>query len=86
MLSRTVKVGAALICATGLVASVAGGSAAAKAPRARASVVGGTPASLSEWGFTAAVLTPHTLCTGSVIAPTKVLTAAQWETLRTSKR
>jgi secreted trypsin-like serine protease len=76
MLSRTVKVGAALICATGLVASVAGGSAAAKAPRARASVIGGTPASLSEWGFTAAVLTPHTLCTGSVISPTKVLTAA----------
>lgn len=76
MLSRTAKVGAALICATGLVASVAGGSVAAKAPRARASVIGGTPASLSDWGFTAAVLTPHTLCTGSVISPTKVLTAA----------
>jgi secreted trypsin-like serine protease len=39
-------------------------------------VVGGTPASLTAWGFTAAVTTPHTLCTGSVISPTKVLTAA----------
>jgi secreted trypsin-like serine protease len=75
MLSRTARAGVALICATGLLGSIAG-TASAKAPRARASVVGGTPASLSDWGFTAAVSTPHTLCTGSVISPTKVLTAA----------
>jgi secreted trypsin-like serine protease len=52
------------------------GTAAAKGPRAKTSVVGGAPASLSAWGFTASVLTPHTLCTGSVISPTKVLTAS----------
>jgi trypsin len=76
MSSRTVRVGLALICAAGLLVSVAAGTASAKAPRAKASVVGGTPASISDWGFTAAILTPHTLCTGSVISPTKVLTAA----------
>ena len=76
MLSRTTRVGLALICTAGLLASVAGASATAKGPRARASVIGGTPASISDWGFTAAVLTPHTLCTGSVLSPTKVLTAA----------
>ena len=76
MLSRTVRVGLALICVTGLIASAAAGTAAATGPRARASIVGGTPASIQDWGFTVAVLTPHTLCTGSVISPTRVLTAA----------
>jgi secreted trypsin-like serine protease len=76
MLSRSSRVVVALICAIGLLAFTAGGSAAAKGPRAKASVVGGTPASISDWGFTAAVVTPHTLCTGSVISPTKVLTAS----------
>jgi secreted trypsin-like serine protease len=76
MFSRTTRVAMALICSAGLVVSVAGASAAAKGPRARASVIGGTPASLTDWGFAAAVLTPHTLCTGSVLSPTKVLTAA----------
>ncbi|HEY6637059.1 MAG TPA: trypsin-like serine protease [Solirubrobacterales bacterium] len=75
MPSRTARVGVALICA-GLFVSAAAGPAAAKAPRAKSSVVGGTPASISDWAFTVAVLTPHTLCTGSVISPTKVLTAA----------
>lgn len=76
MLSRTSRAGLALICAAGLLATAAGGTAAAKAPRAKASVIGGAPASLFDWGFTAAVLTTHSLCTGSVISPTKVLTAA----------
>ncbi|HKH42411.1 MAG TPA: trypsin-like serine protease [Solirubrobacterales bacterium] len=76
MPSRTARVGLALICAAGLLMSVAAGSAAAKVPRAKASIVGGTPASISEWGFITAILTPHTLCTGSVISPTRVLTAA----------
>ena len=75
-LSRTTKLGVALICVTGLLVSFAAAGAAAKGPRAKASVIGGTPASITDWGFTAAVLTPHSLCTGSVIAPTKVLTAA----------
>jgi secreted trypsin-like serine protease len=74
--SRTTRLGVALICVAGLLASFAAASAAAKGPRARASVVGGTPASISDWGFAAAILTPNTLCTGSVISPTKVLTAA----------
>jgi secreted trypsin-like serine protease len=39
-------------------------------------VIGGQAANLQEWGFTAAVLTPHTLCTGVVMSPTRVLTAA----------
>ncbi|HSD24526.1 MAG TPA: trypsin-like serine protease [Solirubrobacterales bacterium] len=76
MLSRTARTAVALLCAAGLLASVASGTAAAKAPRAKASVIGGTPASLSDWGFTAAVLTTNSLCTGSVLSPTKVLTAA----------
>jgi trypsin len=76
ILSRTARAGSALICATGLIASAAGGTAAAKAPLATASIVGGTPASIQEWGFTVAVLAPHTLCSGSVISPTRVLTAA----------
>jgi secreted trypsin-like serine protease len=76
MSSRTARAGVALLCAVGLIVSAAAGTAAAKGPRAKASVIGGTPASLSEWGFIAAIVTPHTLCTGSVISPTKVLTAA----------
>jgi trypsin len=76
LLRRTARAGLALVCAAGLFASVGTASAAAKAPLARASVIGGTPASLTDWGFTAAVLTTNSLCTGSVISPTKVLTAA----------
>ena len=76
MLPRTARAGAALICAAALLASIGSGAAAAKGPRAKASVIGGAPASLSNWGFTAAVLGTDSLCTGSVISPTKVLTAA----------
>jgi len=76
MFSRTARVGVALICVMGLLATAAAGTAAASGPRAKASIVGGTPASISDWPFTVAVVTPHTLCTGSVISPTKVLTAA----------
>jgi secreted trypsin-like serine protease len=74
MFSRSTRLAAALLCAAALVVSAAGTAAAQ--PRAKASVVGGTPASLTEWGFAAAILTPHTLCTGSVLSPTKILTAA----------
>jgi trypsin len=73
---RVARLGVLVVCATVLIALACAGTAAAKGPRAKASVVGGTPASLTDWGFTAAVVTPHTLCTGSVISPTKVLTAS----------
>lgn len=76
MLSRLAGVGAALLCATGLIGLLAVAPAAAKGPRARSSVIGGTAADLQEWGFTAAVVSPTTLCTGTVISPTKVLTTA----------
>jgi secreted trypsin-like serine protease len=76
MPSRIARLAVALVCAAGLLASSLVGTAAAKDARARTSVVGGAPASLTSWGFTAAVLTTHTLCTGSVLSPTKVLTAA----------
>src|SRR3954466_8420953 len=76
MPSRIARLAVALVCATGFLASSLVGTAAAKDARARASVVGRAPASLTSWGFTAAVLTTHTLCTGSVLSPTKVLTAA----------
>ncbi len=75
MLSRLARIGAALLCAVGLFGLLAG-PAAARAPRARPSVIGGNVATLTDWGFTVAVFTPNSLCSGVVIAPTKVLTAA----------
>lgn len=74
MHSRIAKACAAVICAAALLGGLAGPAGAA--PQARSSVIGGTPANLGEWGFTVAVITPKTLCTGSVISPTRVLTAA----------
>jgi secreted trypsin-like serine protease len=75
MLPRIARTGTALLCAAALVGLLAG-PAAARGPRARSSVIGGNPATLTEWGFTAAVFTPNSLCTGVVISPTRVLTAA----------
>ena len=74
MHSRIAKAAAATLCVLALVSAFAGSASAA--PKARSSVIGGTPASLQEWGFTVAIITPRTLCTGSVISPTRVLTAA----------
>jgi trypsin len=74
MLTRVLRVGAALLCATALLGAAA--TASATDPRARTSVIGGTPASLQDWGFTAAIVRPDTLCTGIVLSPTKVLTTA----------
>jgi secreted trypsin-like serine protease len=74
MLSRLTKAGAAVLCAMALLGSVAGSASAD--PRAGASVIGGRAASLQDWGFTAAVVSPTTLCTGIVLSPTKVLTTA----------
>jgi secreted trypsin-like serine protease len=74
VLSRIARAGAVAVCVAGLLGSFAVTSAGAK-PRAHSSVIGGTPADLQQWGFTAAVLTPTTLCSGTVISPTRVLTA-----------
>lgn len=61
------------------VGSTAGQLRAAHAsePRAGKAVVGGSPASVADWPFQAAILRKGRLhCGGSVIAPTKILTAA----------
>ena len=75
MRTRLARAGVVLSLSMAVLAATAA-PATAKAPRAHASVIGGRVASLSEWGFAASLATPHTLCTGVVIAPTKVLTAA----------
>ncbi|MFL5907257.1 MAG: S1 family peptidase [Solirubrobacterales bacterium] len=76
MLARIARVGGLVLCATALLCALTAGTAAANQPRARASVIGGTAADLQQWGFAVAVLTPTTLCTGSVLSPTRVLTTA----------
>jgi secreted trypsin-like serine protease len=75
MFSRKARLGAAALCAV-VVCSLLAGPVAAKSPRARAGVIGGTAASLQDWGFAASILGQTTLCTGSVLSPTKVLTTA----------
>src|SRR5215218_8875234 len=74
MLSRIARVGVAALCVAALIGVLAAGTASAT-PRAGKSVIGGTPASIDQWSFTVAILTPTTLCTGTVISPTRVLTA-----------
>jgi secreted trypsin-like serine protease len=69
------RVGTVAFCAAALIGVLSGGIADAS-PRATKSLIGGTPASIDQWSFAAAVLTPTTLCTGTVISPTRVLTAA----------
>jgi len=50
---------------------------AAAAPRAHSSIVGGTPANPAQFPYAVAIFRKgHMHCSGSVIAPTKVLTAA----------
>ena len=75
MLPRLARTGAVLVCLACVLGLLAG-PAAARGPRARSSVIGGNAATLTDWGFTVAVFTPNSLCSGVVIAPTKVLTAA----------
>ncbi len=54
----------------------AGGEAGAATP-AHSSIVGGKAADFSQWQFTVALFyRKHFICGGTVIAPTKVLTAA----------
>ena len=67
---------------TGLVAILVlllacGGSAAlAKSPVAGKSVVGGSRISVAQVPYVVSVLTERTLCTGSVVSPVRVVTAA----------
>jgi secreted trypsin-like serine protease len=74
MLSRIARVGGVALCASALIAALTAGTAHTS-PRAGKSVIGGTAATTEQWPFAAAVLTPTTLCTGTVISPTRVLTA-----------
>jgi secreted trypsin-like serine protease len=66
----------ALACAAALSAGLASSSASA-APRARPSIIGGGAANPSQWTFAVAIYRKGRLhCGGSVISPTRVLTAA----------
>src|SRR3954453_3313330 len=68
---------AVLVCACAL-GTCALPSAAAAAPRARASIVGGDRADPAQWPFAVAIFRKgHMHCSGSVIGPSKVLTAGQ---------
>ncbi len=74
MFSRIGRVGTLALCAAALTGALSAGIADAS-PRAGKSVIGGTVANVDQWSFAAAVLTPRTLCTGTVLSPTKILTA-----------
>src|SRR5690242_15045079 len=74
MLLRIARVGVVAICATALI-GVTGAAVANASPRAQESVIGGTPASIEQYPYVASVFTPDTLCTGTVISSTRVLTA-----------
>jgi secreted trypsin-like serine protease len=74
MVSRIARAGTVALCASALIAALCAGIADAS-PRAGKSIIGGTAANIDQWSFAAAVLTPTTLCTGTVISPTRVLTA-----------
>ena len=60
----------------GIAGSAPAGSATA-APLARSSIVGGAPADPAQWPFAAAIFRKGRMhCSGAVISPTRVLTAA----------
>ena len=66
---------AALACTCALT-SLAVPPGTAAAPRARSSIVGGGPANPAQWPYAVAIFRKgHMHCSGSVIGPTKVLTA-----------
>jgi secreted trypsin-like serine protease len=65
----------ALACACALTA-VAAPPGAGAVPRARSSIVGGSAANPAQWPYAVGIFRKgHLHCTGSVIGPTKVLTA-----------
>ena len=66
-----------LACGASLLAGTSLGSVASAAPRAHSSIVGGGRADPGQWPYAIAIYRKgHLHCGGSVIAPTKVLTAA----------
>jgi secreted trypsin-like serine protease len=72
--NRTLLAALACICVLAGMAVPPGGASAA--PRARSSIVGGGPANPAQWPYAVAIFRKgHMHCSGSVIAPTKVLTA-----------
>jgi secreted trypsin-like serine protease len=72
---RNRKLVATLVIACALTGLAAPPSGAA-APRAHSSIVGGSPANPAEWPYAVAIFRKgHMHCGGSVIGPTKVLTA-----------
>lgn len=74
---KPLAIALALVCVTSVAAGTATAGAGAGGARARTSIVGGGPADYSKWQFTVALLrNGRFACGGTVIAPTKVLTAA----------
>ena|SRR5215216_2158817 len=70
---RTLLAIAACACMLG----IAGPPTRGAAPRAHSSIVGGAPADAAQWPYAVAIFRKgHFHCGGSVIGPTKVLTAA----------
>lgn len=67
-----------LLVAVALLALAAAAPAAAKRPRARAAIVGGTPASIQQvpWQVFLSATNPGESCGGSILDATHVLTAA----------
>jgi secreted trypsin-like serine protease len=71
--NRNLVAAVALACA---LSGVAVPPAAGAALRARSAIVGGTPANPAEWPYAVAIFRKgHMHCGGSIIGPTKVLTA-----------
>ncbi len=72
--SRRHRILLALIACASLLAALPAGAGAA--PRAHRSIVGGLPANTAQWPFAVAIFRKgHMHCTGSVVSPTRVLTA-----------
>jgi secreted trypsin-like serine protease len=66
----------AAVACTGVLSVVAMPPAVPAAPRAHSSIVGGGPANPGQWPYAVAIFRKgHMHCSGSVIGPTKVLTA-----------
>jgi secreted trypsin-like serine protease len=69
---RTLLAVATCACLLVVAVAPAGGS-----PQARSSIVGGAPANAAQWPYVVAIFRKgHMHCTGTVIGPTRVLTAA----------